>query len=202
METINDMTPDVDKLVGGVLENGVLVQKKYPVLCFDESRLKKEHLKFALRCDIKEFVSTSDDSLPATQLFGFFYKVMVWSFLALPFMGQEDHEVVEIVWTALMVHDSWRRFVSDYDGDSMYLLVNYIVRGTVSKTRDDPGRRYFYLYMYREDIPNKLQSLVFKVWYYYVYNKLIRIKYCRIFADMLSYSRVDPFTSTHLEHPR
>ena len=159
---MSDITPDVDRLTGPVLEKGELGNASVPKLAFEASSLKVGHRQFKLYECICKLESGGSDGSVGNILFEFFYKIIIWTFLTMPFTGHEDHEIVECVWNSLVVHKPWRDFIEGEGSTEVYLLLNYVVRYTV-RVKKGNGRKFFFVWMYNEELVNRLQKNVFKV---------------------------------------
>lgn len=162
LETISAITPDVDRLTGPVLEKGELANASVPKLAFEGNSLKVGHSQFKLYDSICKLESGGSNGSVGNIFFEFFYKIIIWSFLTMPFNGHEEHEIVECVWYSLVVHEAWRDFIEREGSTEVYLLVNYVVRYTV-RVKKGTGRKFFFQWMYNEELVNKLQKNVFKV---------------------------------------
>jgi hypothetical protein len=152
----------VDRLTGPVLEKGELGNASVPKLAFEANELKVGHSQFQLYDSISKLESGGTDGSAGNVFFEFFYKIIIFSFLSLPFIGQKDHELVECVWSSLIIHKAWRDYIDSEGKTEVYLLVNYVVRYTV-RVKKGSGRKFFFLWMYNEELVNRLQKIVFKV---------------------------------------
>ena len=160
---MSEIIPILDEVVGPVLKCGKLARSQIPKLVFDVRTLKPQHKAFPMYNDVKDLESIGKSGEFGPLLFEFFYKLTVWSFLVLPFMGDAIHEVVEVIWSSLMTHDSWVELIREHgvSSEPWYVLVNFVVRYTVRA--GVTTRRFFFTYLYREALPNELQSTIFKV---------------------------------------
>ena len=160
---MSGIIPKLDEIVEPVLRCGRLARSQVPRLVFDDKSLKQQHKLFPMYNELKDLQSVGKAGEFGPLLFEFFFKLVVWSFLVLPFMGDAIHEVVEVIWSSLMTHDSWVELVREHSvsSDPWYLLVNFVVRYTVRA--GVTNRRFFFTYLYRESLPNELQSTIFKV---------------------------------------
>ena len=160
---MSGIIPVLDEVVGPVLKCGRLARSQVPKLVFDVRTLKPQHKVFPMYNEIKDLESIGKSGEFGPLLFEFFYKLIVWSFLVLPLMGDSINEFVEVLWSSLMAHESWVELVSEHtsSSDPWYLLVNFVVRYTVRA--GVTNRRFFFTCLYSEVLPNELQSTVFKV---------------------------------------
>jgi len=168
------LTRGLDVVVGPVLANGTLAPFQLPLLHFseDSKMFKPPHRNFRMYSIIRSLESSDNTEEFGYKVFAFYYRVVVHSFLTLPFMGADEHEVVEVVWNNLEVHPEWIALCQSYGYRDVYLFVNYVVRCTAKK--NVKARKFYYLNLYNEYLPNKLQSIVFKVRIAYsIYNDFI-----------------------------
>jgi hypothetical protein len=162
LETIAGIVPAIDRLTGPVLERGELGSDSVPTLAFQQDDVKVAHSQFQLYESIRKLESGGQNGSAGNILFEFLYKVIIWTFLSMPFMGQKDHEVVECVWTSLIVHEHWRDYIESEGATEVYLFLNFVVRYTI-RVKKGTGRKFFFLWMYNEELVNRLQRNVFKV---------------------------------------
>ena len=157
------ITPSLDKVIWPVLESGVLAPSTIPPLHFSEEYryFKAPHRSFSWYPIISGLESGGDKMTLAYKLFEFFYKLVLYSFVTLPFMGSKNHEVVEVLWNVLEGYPQWEKLAHHHGIENVYLLVNYVIRyGTRRGVKD---RNIYFINLYVEIFPNRLQSIVFKV---------------------------------------
>jgi hypothetical protein len=160
---MEEITTSLNVLVLPVLAQGVLALPEIPSLQFLEEpkTIKPRHKVFHLYPEIFESESGGETPNLGAKLFDFFFRVLLYCFLTLPFMASREHELVEVVWENLRIHEAWNKMIEDFCVEEMYLLVNYVIRYCVRKKVK--YRNYYFLNLYFEVLPNKLQSVVFKV---------------------------------------
>ena len=139
LETIAVIVPAIDGLTGPVLEKGELGSAMVPTLAFQQDDVKVAHSQFELYESIRKLQSGGQNGSAGNILFEFFYKIIIWTFLSMPFMGQKGHEVVECVWTSLIVHEHWRAYIESEGATEVYLFLNYVVRYTI-RVKKGSGR--------------------------------------------------------------
>ena len=162
LDSIAGIIPAIDRLTGPVLEKGELGTDSVPTLAFQQNDVKVAHCQFQLYESIKKLESGGLNGSAGNILFEFLYKLIIWTFLSMPLMGQKDHEVVQCVCTSLIVHEQWRSYIESEGATDVYLFINFVVRYTV-RVKKGTGRLYFFLWMYNEELVNRLQRNVFKV---------------------------------------
>ena len=160
---ISGMSVTLNKVVGPVIEAGVLATSNLPILHFseDSNTFKPAHRSFSSYQHIRELQSDGDVRGFGCTLFQFLYKLVLYAFVTLPFMGGKPHEVVEVVWSVLEVFPEWGKLCHHNGDENMYLMLNYAIRYATRK--GVKHRSVYFMNLYLEMLPNSLQSIVFKV---------------------------------------
>ena len=153
----------VNKVVGPVMDAGVLATNTLPILYFSEesNTFKPAHRSFSWYNQIRDLQSDGDIREFGCIFFQFLYKLVLYAFITLPFMGGKPHEVVEVVWSVLEVFAEWGNLCHHYGEENMYLMLNYAIRYATRK--GVKHRSVYFMNLYLEMLPNSLQSIVFKV---------------------------------------